>query len=210
MGNLEQAARQALKWAEAHGEIVFATGGMSATDAMTAWATAIRAALQPAAPAVPDGWKLVPVEPNIGMTQAALYVSRSYAEHDAPLLRCHELNDAALVYRAMLAAAPPILEDLKELFKKSGKPKVLTGPCGQCGDTKHPCFCSTVDVPFEDSSPTVTSHRQPLPTEQYTQLAHRIASRYSHRSDPQFIAYTFLPHTLEQFVRAIEAAISNQ
>ena len=48
--------------------------------------------------------------------------------------------------------------------------------------------------------------RQPLTTEQYTALAHRIASKYSHRSDLTFTAYTFLPHTLEQFVRAIEAA----
>jgi hypothetical protein len=46
--------------------------------------------------------------------------------------------------------------------------------------------------------------RQPLTTEAYTALAHRIASKYSHRSDLTFTAYTFLPHTLEQFARAIE------
>lgn len=45
----------------------------------------------------------------------------------------------------------------------------------------------------------------PLTTEEYTAMAHRIASKYAHRSDPQHIAYTFLPNTLEQFVRAIEA-----
>jgi hypothetical protein len=49
------------------------------------------------------------------------------------------------------------------------------------------------------------TRRQPLTEPQYTALAHRIASKYAHRTDPGFIAYTFLPHTLEQFVRAIEA-----
>lgn len=44
----------------------------------------------------------------------------------------------------------------------------------------------------------------PVTTEQFTSLAHRIASKYTHRSDPMFVAYTFLPHTLEQFVRALE------
>ena len=48
------------------------------------------------------------------------------------------------------------------------------------------------------------AQRQLLTTEQYTALAHRIASKYSHRSDLTFTAYTFLPHTLEQFARAIE------
>jgi hypothetical protein len=47
---------------------------------------------------------------------------------------------------------------------------------------------------------------EPLTKEAYTALAHRIASKYAHRSDPQYIAYTFLPHTLEDFVRAIENA----
>ena len=47
----------------------------------------------------------------------------------------------------------------------------------------------------------------PLTTEEYTALAHRIASKYAHRSDPRHIAYTFLPSTLEQFVRAIEQAV---
>ena len=53
---------------------------------------------------------------------------------------------------------------------------------------------------------TSPPQRQPLTTEQYTALAHRIASKYSHRSDLTFTAYTFLPNTLEQFVRAIESA----
>jgi hypothetical protein len=48
--------------------------------------------------------------------------------------------------------------------------------------------------------------REPLTAEEYTELAHRISSKYAHRSDPKHIAYTFLPHTLEQFVRSLEAA----
>lgn len=35
--------------------------------------------------------------------------------------------------------------------------------------------------------------------EQFTALAHRTASRYSHRSEPEKVSYTFLPHTLEHF-----------
>lgn len=57
---------------------------------------------------------------------------------------------------------------------------------------------------YGDTAPPAEA--KPLTQEQYTALAHRIASKYAHRSDPQYIAYTFLPHTLEQFVRAIEAA----
>lgn len=48
--------------------------------------------------------------------------------------------------------------------------------------------------------------RQPLTVETFTKLAHRMATKYTHRSDPSFAWYAFLPHTLEQFVRAIEAA----
>lgn len=46
-----------------------------------------------------------------------------------------------------------------------------------------------------------------LTREQWESIAHRTASRYSHRSDPQYIAYTFLPHTLEDFVSKLQDAI---
>ena len=49
--------------------------------------------------------------------------------------------------------------------------------------------------------------RKPLPADTYTALAHRIATKYAHRSDPAFCGYAFLPNTLEQFVRAIEEAV---
>lgn len=45
---------------------------------------------------------------------------------------------------------------------------------------------------------------QPMPIEKAEEIAHRTASRYTHKSDKSFTAYTFLPHTLEQFVRLIE------
>ncbi len=47
---------------------------------------------------------------------------------------------------------------------------------------------------------------KPLTTDEYTAIARGTASKYSHRSDPTFVAYTFLPDTLEDFVRTIEAA----
>lgn len=48
--------------------------------------------------------------------------------------------------------------------------------------------------------------REPLSVEAYTALAHRTASKYRHNGNPLHIEYTFLPHTLGDFVRAIEAA----
>lgn len=63
--------------------------------------------------------------------------------------------------------------------------------CARCGGLVFDPVCPPASVP--------------LTPEKYTALAHRIASNYAHRSDPKHIAYTFLPHTLEQFVRAIEA-----
>jgi hypothetical protein len=46
--------------------------------------------------------------------------------------------------------------------------------------------------------------REPMPLEKAEEFAHRTASRYTHKSDKGFTAYTFLPHTLEDFVRKIE------
>lgn len=47
----------------------------------------------------------------------------------------------------------------------------------------------------------------PITIERFTELAHRTASRYSHRSEPSKVAYTFLPHTLEHFHHLVCAAI---
>jgi len=46
--------------------------------------------------------------------------------------------------------------------------------------------------------------REPMPLEKAEEIAHIRASRYTHKSDKGFTAYTFLPHTLEDFVRKIE------
>lgn len=63
--------------------------------------TRLRAAL--AAPPVAPGWVLVPVEPTLAMQQAALDASRAGKRL---LPDCAELWASALVYAAMLAAAP--------------------------------------------------------------------------------------------------------
>jgi hypothetical protein len=46
--------------------------------------------------------------------------------------------------------------------------------------------------------------REPMPLEKAEEIAHRTASRYTHKSDKSFTAYTFLPHTLNDFVRMLE------
>ena len=51
----------------------------------------------PPAAAVPEGWKLVPVEPTEIMQDAGVVVM--------PTVDCHPY-DAGMVYKAMLAAAP--------------------------------------------------------------------------------------------------------
>ncbi len=51
----------------------------------------------PAQPAVPEGWKLVPVEPTECMQEAGM--------SEIPTENCHPY-DAGMVYKAMLAAAP--------------------------------------------------------------------------------------------------------
>lgn len=46
-----------------------------------------------------------------------------------------------------------------------------------------------------------------LTPDEYTALAHRTASKYTHCSDPTFTGYTFMPHTLDQFVDAVQSAV---
>lgn len=45
---------------------------------------------------------------------------------------------------------------------------------------------------------------QPMPIEKAEEIANHTASRYKHGLQNGFTAYTFLPHTLEHFVRKIE------
>lgn len=60
-------------------------------------------ALAAPAPAVPSGWKLVPVEPTDAMVQAAHHIDLSY-------MPGQEGADRAAVYRAMLSASPAAKE----------------------------------------------------------------------------------------------------
>jgi hypothetical protein len=62
-----------------------------------AWNAAIEYTTPPAQPAVPEGWKLVPVEPTEIMQDAGVVVM--------PTVDCHPY-DAGMVYKAMIAAAP--------------------------------------------------------------------------------------------------------
>jgi hypothetical protein len=71
MSNLREAAQQALEWAKANSEAVFAGGGMAAVDGMNAWSKAFRAALAEPEPYDQQalelcevcGWKtLIPTE----------------------------------------------------------------------------------------------------------------------------------------------------
>ena len=58
----------------------------------------------------------------------------------------------------------------------------------------------------EDRLAAPQPQRKPLTPDQFTEIAHRTASKYAHRTDPTFISFTFMPNTLEQFVRAVERA----
>ena len=98
---------QVLNWALNHGEKVYAAGGLKSIDSMNAWAEALRVALeQPDVripTSVPDGWKLVPVEPARDMLTTWI---------KAPVV---SNTTAPGLYRAMLAAAPkpPVVEQPK-------------------------------------------------------------------------------------------------
>ena len=46
-----------------------------------------------------------------------------------------------------------------------------------------------------------------LTDERILELAHRIATKYTHRSDPTYCSYGFVKHTMLDFARAIEKEI---
>lgn len=67
------------------------------------------APLPPVSAAVPEGWKLVPIEPTVFMQQAALEACRKVPntfDGQPALPTCYELSASGFVYRAMLADAP--------------------------------------------------------------------------------------------------------
>lgn len=57
------------------------------------------------APAIPQGWKLVPVEPTPGMSEAGAYSTGDNVD-GRPVWKATIDEQAAHIYRAMLAAAP--------------------------------------------------------------------------------------------------------
>jgi hypothetical protein len=50
-----------------------------------------------------------------------------------------------------------------------------------------------------------TEERVPMTEETALKFAHRRATTYTHRSDPLYHSYAFVPHTLMDFVRDLEA-----
>jgi hypothetical protein len=72
------------------------------------------------------------------------------------------------------------------------------------GTHDEPCHLQGIDA--VRYVPAALPAWAPLTVEAYTAIAHRTASKYAHRSDLNHIAYTFLPRTLDDFVRKIEAA----
>lgn len=56
------------------------------------------------------------------------------------------------------------------------------------------------------SLPVAEPSTSPVSQADAEALAHRIATTYTHRSAPGYSSYAFMPHTLMDFVRAIEAA----
>lgn len=88
-----------------------------------------------------------------------------------------------------------------DVFGKDWKLEYMSLPVG-----RHKLYAQEYTYTTPPDTVPASVAREPLTIEKYTALAHRIASKYAHRSDPAYIAYTFPPHTLEQFVRAIEQA----
>jgi hypothetical protein len=61
------------------------------------------------------------------------------------------------------------------------------------------------DAQFLYTHPPVQA--EPLTPERILEIAHRMATKYAHRSDPTYHSYAFVPHTMIDFVRAIEAEV---
>jgi hypothetical protein len=87
-------------------------------------------------------------------------------------------------------------------------------PQGDCGQWKN---ANIRDYPEKDNSAQIVVKeslstqsaqpvREPMTDEQIVEIAHRRATKYTHRSDPESHAYGFVKHTLIDFARAIESA----
>jgi hypothetical protein len=100
---------------------------------------------------------------------------------------------------------------LEAALKPGGEPVAWRKPVSPTDyhyDGNDWAFSETGFIDPKGSEPLFAAppRREPLTTEKYTELAHRIATKYTHRTCPTYHEYAFLPHTLEQFVRSLEAA----
>jgi len=66
--------------------------------------------------------------------------------------------------------------------------------------------CMSDSYEFEPLYTHPAPVRQPLTEDDIAAIGHRMASTYTHRSDPTSHAYGFVRHTLIAFARAIESA----
>lgn len=143
--------RQPEWWRKRADEIEADVARSGSTDAMRCYTdmrTLLQAATTPfpvkqeapaqAVQAVPDGWKLVPVEPTDKMVQATHHLDLSYMPDQWGA-------DRAAIYRAMLAAAPAAQQPAKECWCEScdlaqGNPlgRTRMSLCPQCGDKRCP------------------------------------------------------------------------
>lgn len=125
--------------------------GTQKTDNIEATIEAVRKAVAPQ-PAIPPGYKLVPVEPTIDMLRSGVQRELADASHYG------RLRDT---YRAMLAAAPEVPQPAKPAEQ-----------CWKCGDM-DPSGHEKCNVPAcgmrEDTQP---AKREPLTDEQISLMAH--------------------------------------
>lgn len=99
-----------------------------------------RAAIQKAAGAVPEGWRLVPINPTEKMLRAWLGEPVRTPAHEVD--EYSEIRDLAYSYRAMLAAAP-----LPPAAQQQNPDHLDSGVCG--GDARVLALCDAV---FEASN----------------------------------------------------------
>ena len=67
------------------------------------------------------------------------------------------------------------------------------------------CLQRLHDLSLEAADALQALERVPMTEEVALKIAHRRATTYTHRSDPHHSGYAFVPHTLMDFVRDLEA-----
>ncbi len=67
------------------------------------------------------------------------------------------------------------------------------------------CLQRLHDLSLEAADALQALERVPMTEEVALKIAHRRATTYTHRSDPHYSGYAFVPYTLMDFVRDLEA-----